>query len=272
MKSVQPSENASPDRASASPVFADYAGLYDVLYEDKDYEEECDFLVSIFDRFPHIGVDTVLDMGCGTGGHAFPLAARGYKVTGIDRSEQMLAVAGQKAKASPSGYNLSFIKGDIRNLRLNRRFDSVICMFSVLSYQTSNDDVLSTLKTARHHLKKGGVFVSDFWYGPVALIDKPSNRLKEIRSGAVQVIRVAEPEMDVHRNLIHVHYTTLHIRDNQLLEKIEETHSMRYFFLPEMTFFLGQADFKLVHTCPFGRIDDPVGEGTWNVTVIAQAV
>jgi len=272
MKSVQPSENASHDRASAPPVFADYAGLYDRLYEDKDYEKECDFLVSIFDRFPHIGVDTVLDMGCGTGGHALPLAARGYKVIGVDRSEQMLAVAEQKTKASASGKTLSFIKGDIRNLHLNKRFDSVICMFSVLSYQTSNDDVLSTLKTARRHLKKGGVFVSDFWYGPTALVDKPANRLKEIRSGAVQVIRVAKPEMDVHHNLIQVHYTTLHIQNNQLLEKIEETHSMRYFFLPELTFFLGQADFKLVHTCPFGRIDDSIDTDTWNVTVIAQAI
>jgi len=272
MKSVQLCEKPSPEQENSLSVFRDYADVYDILYQDKDYESECDFLVTILDRFPHIGVDKVLDMGCGTGGHAIPLAARGYRVTGVDRSGQMLAAAAGKAARSPTPGTVSFIQDDIRTMRLKKRFDSVICMFSVLSYQTTNDDLLTTLKTARNHLKEGGVFTADFWYGPAVLAERPTGRLKEMRSGETQVIRAARPEIDVNRNLIRVHYRTLRIKDERLLEKIEETHVMRYFFLPELTFFLSQAGFNLVHACPFCRIDDAVGEDTWNVTIVAQAV
>lgn len=48
-------------------VFKDYATSYDSLYQDKDYEAECDFLEGIFREF-NVPVKTILDLGCGTGG------------------------------------------------------------------------------------------------------------------------------------------------------------------------------------------------------------
>ena len=74
-------------------VFGSYAQFYDILYQDKDYEAECDFLEQIFDRYAPGPVRTILDLGCGTGGHTLPLARRGYEVVGVDRSEKMLAEA-----------------------------------------------------------------------------------------------------------------------------------------------------------------------------------
>jgi len=74
----------------------DYAYAYDHLYHDKDYEKECDFIETIFQKFTS-EVKTVLDLGCGTGGHALILSSRGYKVTGIDRSEDMLKIAKKRA-------------------------------------------------------------------------------------------------------------------------------------------------------------------------------
>lgn len=53
------------------------ARIYDLIYEDKDYEGECDFIGEIFQRFSSHPVETILDGGCGTGGHVIPLARRG---------------------------------------------------------------------------------------------------------------------------------------------------------------------------------------------------
>jgi len=105
-------------------VFEEYAEYYDILYQDKDYEAECDFLEQIFARYAQHPVRTILDLGCGTGGHALPLARRGYEVTGVDLSEHMLERARQKA--AEAGLAISFHQGDIRSLNLGCTFDAVI--------------------------------------------------------------------------------------------------------------------------------------------------
>ena len=74
-------------------VFEDYSKFYDTFYKDKDYSEECDFIESVFQRYSGRPVKTILDLGCGTGGHTIPLAERGYLLTGVDLSAWMLKEA-----------------------------------------------------------------------------------------------------------------------------------------------------------------------------------
>jgi len=60
--------------------FERYAEYYDLIYQDKDYEKEYDFIEEIFQNFSSNPVKTIFDGGCGTGGHAIPLAKRGYQI------------------------------------------------------------------------------------------------------------------------------------------------------------------------------------------------
>ena len=82
-------------------VFGDYAQFYDSLYQEKDYDIECDFLEKIFTHYAQSPIVSILDLGCGTGGHAIPMAHRGYQVTGVDLSKEMLAQARQKSADTP---------------------------------------------------------------------------------------------------------------------------------------------------------------------------
>ena len=91
-----------------------YASTYDVLYKEKNYEAECDFLEELFRRYSGKDIKRLLDMGCGTGGHAIPLARRGYKVSGIDRSPEMVAIAKQKAGAQGLSDRIRFETGNIQ--------------------------------------------------------------------------------------------------------------------------------------------------------------
>ena len=73
--------------------FEDYSAVYDALYRDKDYQAETDFLGEVFNKYAKSHPQTILDLGCGSGAHAFGLTRRGYRVTGVDRSERMLELA-----------------------------------------------------------------------------------------------------------------------------------------------------------------------------------
>lgn len=84
-------------------VFKDYASAYDTLYQEKDYARECDFLEQIFRRYDSALVQNILDLGCGTGGHAIPLVERSYHVTAIDRSPEMIAFARRKGESANAG-------------------------------------------------------------------------------------------------------------------------------------------------------------------------
>ena len=74
----------------------------------------------------------VLDLACGTGNMAIRLAKRGYKVTGVDSSKDMLDVA--RDKAAREGLCLSFVQQDMRYLESEKQFDAAVCLFDSLNY------------------------------------------------------------------------------------------------------------------------------------------
>jgi predicted TPR repeat methyltransferase len=80
-------------------VFGAYSNYYDLLYEDKNYSKEVEFVSSVIRRHAP-GAATVLDLGCGTGIHACAFAREGYQVTGLDRSADMLAAVLQPQERS----------------------------------------------------------------------------------------------------------------------------------------------------------------------------
>jgi len=268
-------------------VFGTYAQFYDTLYQDKDYEAECDFLEQIFARYAQAPIRTILDLGCGTGGHALPLARRGYEVVGVDRSERMLAEARRKVLATgddgsqtiderPSSVvhrpsSIVFHQGDIRTLDLGRAFDAVIAMFAVISYQTTNEDLAAAFRTARRHLNSGGLFIFDAWFGPAVLTQRPVDRYKVVEVDGERVIRFAHPELDIWSHTVKVNYKVLRLKDGCVLDEVDECHVMRFLFPQEIAHSFKQASFQLLNLCPFMALDAIPSVGDWNVLVIGRA-
>jgi len=251
-----------------SEVFgARYAGFYDALYADKDYDAECATLGRIFDKYGERPVKSVLDLGCGTGAHALRLAQRGIAVTAVDRSAEMLAIA----RSKPGGERVAFHQGDIQRLDLKHRFDAVLMMFAVLGYQHENREVLAALRSVRQHLHPGGLFVCDVWFGPAVLAEKPSARTKEIPTPGGRIVRRADARLDVMKHLCSVHYRCTRFEKEREVEATEETHLMRYFFPRELELLLETADLNLVRLGAFPDFEKNLDAGTWNAWVIARA-
>ena len=249
-----------------------YADQYDLLYQDKDYASACDMLTAVFRRYGHAQVRTVLDLGCGTGNHSWPLAHRGYEVTGVDRSAAMLDRARGKASLERLGDRApGFVQGDVQDVDLQRRFDAVLMMFAVLGYQLTNDDVTEALATVRRHLNPGGLFVCDVWYGPAVLAIRPGERVKTTSTPDGTVIRAASTSLDPYRHLAEVTYRVWRIGGSTPAVETAEAHLMRYFFPQELALFLDHAGLRPLHWASFGDLDRQPGEDTWNVMVIASA-
>jgi SAM-dependent methyltransferase len=250
-------------------VFAAYARYYDLLYADKDYEGEARYVASLLERHCP-GARTLLDLGCGTGRHARALARLGYDVLGVDRSEEMVAQANDSGAAGPANPGrTSFATGDLRFYRAGRTFDAVTALFHVVSYQTANADLEAAFDTARAHLRPGGVFVFDCWYGPAVLTERPSVRVKRLGDGETRVVRLAEPAFLPNENRVDVAYTVL-VRDGAsgAVEEVRENHCMRYLFLPEIDGLLERRGLRRLAAEEWLTGRAP-GTTTWGLCVVA---
>lgn len=249
-------------------VFQSYADYYDVIYQDKNYGAECDFLKAIFSKYSSKSVRSILDLGCGTGGHSLILAERGYRVTGIDISSKMLEISRKKAKERK--LNIEFIPGDIRKIELNQKFDAVISMFAVISYQITNEDLISTFKAALKHLKKNGLFIFDAWFGPAVLIQKPSDRFKVIEKGSERIIRFATSLLDILNHTVDVKYKIIKLSRDKVLDEVDEVHRVRFLFPQEIKLICDMTGFKVLELCPFMNLGKTPTENDWNVTGIVR--
>jgi 2-polyprenyl-3-methyl-5-hydroxy-6-metoxy-1,4-benzoquinol methylase len=251
-------------------IFGSYARYYDLLYKDKDYPAEVTFVESLMHQYAGGEIKSILDLGCGTGGHAILLAEKGFDVTGVDRSEDMLSIA--REKATTKNITVNFVKANIRDVKLNREFDIIIAMFAVMSYQTTNDDFEQVLKTAYRHLKSGGLFIFDVWFGPAVIAQKPSDRVKIVEQANEKIIRLTRSALDIMKHTVDVHFTVMRIGDNVIQDSLEETHKMRFFFPMEIELLLQNSGFHIVKRVPFMNAAGLLSEATWDMTVVARKV
>jgi SAM-dependent methyltransferase len=252
-------------------VFAEaYANQYDQLYGEKDYPGECDLIEQAFRQFGSGEIRTVVDWGCGTGNHSILLAERGYSVTGVDGSSEMLLRA--REKSAQRGLDIDWIEGDARVAEVGGPFDAGLFMFAVLGYFSLNKDVTGALGNARKHLRTGGMLAFDVWYGPAVLSMKPSDRAKAISIPDGKLIRMVTCDSDTRHHRCTLRVNSWRLVAGQPAEESNEIHTVRYFFPLELESLLDQSGFKLVSLTAFPTLDQPPNEANWNVFGVAQAV
>jgi SAM-dependent methyltransferase len=250
-------------------VFKDYAYYYNAFYEDKDYRAEAVQVDSLLRKYGE-NIRKIINYGCGTGRHDLELSRLGYQCTGIDMSSLMVSIAQENAEAEKADINFSV--ADIRTYEPAGKYDAVISLFHVMSYQNSNEDTLSAFRAARAALEEGGIFLFDAWYGPGVLSDKPAVRVKETEDESNRLVRIARPVMHDKENVVDVCYEVFVMdRETGNTKTINEVHNMRYFFRPELEFYLQQTGFELVSNVDCQTLEE-TGFDSWTSYFIARAV
>lgn len=248
----------------------DYAAAYDAMYQDKNYHGECDQLESCFQEFTTTPIISVLDIGCGTGKHSWELAKRGYRVTGVDLSTQMLNLAANQPLESSEQNIPIFKQGDATIVDLKEEFDAVIMMFAVISYLNTNESFIAGLRNVSRHLKPGGLFLADFWYGPGVLMDNPTERTHTRSIGASTVERRVTPQVNLAQNSCTLSYEVVTVDENLNERKSTEEHVMRYFFGPELDLALSITGFELLHLGRSSNWSESLQGADWTGSLVAR--
>ena len=138
--------------------FSKLAEIYDELMEEDFYEKMLRYLEEGFERYS-IMPGKVLDLACGTGRFSLHLATKGWSVTGIDISPQMLALARQHSEES--GLPIRFILGNMVELKTDEVYDLVTCFYDSVNYILDEDRLLRLFKRVQKTLAAVGCFIFD---------------------------------------------------------------------------------------------------------------
>lgn len=251
--------------------FREYSAFYDLLYRDKDYAAEANYVArTIRNALPH--ARTILELGSGTGRHGRLFATMGFDVHGIERSPDMVffARAASCLPRSETAGSFACEVGDICTAHLGRTFDAVVSLFHVMSYQTTNESLQAAFQVATDHLAPGGLFLFDVWHGPAVLSQGPSERLKEVADERYRVKRTARPELDTNRGTVKVIY---HVDCENRLSgdnfEFSEEHVMRYLFPTEVDLLAENCGLRRVVSEEF-LTGEPPSPSTWGVTYVLQ--
>jgi SAM-dependent methyltransferase len=244
--------------------FQHYSNYYDLLYKDKNYKEETDYIDRVLKELDP-SVKNILELGSGSGSHAYFLSEKGFGITGIERSESMVRESLQKKIP-----NFTPIQADITDFDLHQEFDAVVSLFHVISYLTHNDSLIKCLQLVHQHLKPQGLFLFDFWYTPAVYSLKPETRIRRLEDESISVVRIAESITHSQTNVVDVNFE-VHIQDKKTLQTqiLKELHPMRHFSIPELDFLAKLTGFEMVRSEEYVTGKTP-SENTWGVCLILR--
>jgi SAM-dependent methyltransferase len=129
----------------------------------------------------------VLDLGCGPGRHAVPLAERGFQVTGVDRTAFLLEQARERARLT--GVRLELVQADMREFRRPESYDLALSLFTSFGYFQARADDLLVLRNVRRSLRPRGVFVMDMLGKECLARNFQRTRSRTLADGAVLIER-----------------------------------------------------------------------------------
>lgn len=140
-------------------AYTGFAEVYDLFMDNVPYEEWADYLQ---ERLKEYGMEEglLLDLGCGTGTMTEHMAARGFDMTGVDRSAEMLEIANRKKEKS--GQDILYLLQDMREFELYGTVRAIISVCDSVNYIMEELELEAVFRLVNNYLDPGGIFIFDF--------------------------------------------------------------------------------------------------------------
>jgi SAM-dependent methyltransferase len=217
-------------------LFENYAHKYDGESFVQGTVGECDFIEREIQNDKSL---KILDIGCGTGRHAIELTKRGYRVTGVDLSENQIKRARQKAQEA--GVPIDFQIQDARNLPFDGEFDLAIMLceggFSLMETDEMNFEIL---RSATKALKNKGKIIFTTLNGLFPLFHSVSEFYKSAQKDGQSQCKECSFDLMTFRD-----HNTAVIEDDSGNKK-ELTCNERYYVPSEITWLLKSLGFRKI--------------------------
>lgn len=231
--------------------YASFAGAYDALMADVDYEKWSQYVLSLLAlQGVHPGA-RVLDAACGTGKLTLPLSKAGYLVTGADASADMLQAAGEKARMM--GLSIPFICQRMEEIRLHRPVEAVVCACDGVNYLACEDEVMAFFSSAREALTPGGILLFDI---------SSRYKIKHILDGNMfgedleDVACLWQNSYDELSCLLEIQLT-LFLRKDKGFERFRERHIQRAHLQSELVRWMRRAGLETIAAYGFLTMEPP---------------
>ncbi len=138
-------------------IYESLASIYDQTMDNIPYTGWCEAICEYLKKNGITG--HICELGCGTGAMTELLAEQGFKMTGIDLSDQMLQIAMEKK--IETGSDIEYVKQDIRDFSLHTPVDAMISVCDTMNYMLSEQELTNVFHNTHKYLKKDGLFIFD---------------------------------------------------------------------------------------------------------------
>lgn len=221
-----------------------YSKYYNTVYKKKNYKLEVNYILKILNSY-NSKFQNILELGSGTGAHVGFFLKKGFSVTCVEKSKEM--ISNFKLKSN----RLKLLNKDLKKINLNKKFDLVLSLFHVINYMVKDKDVSSFFKVASKHLKKNGYLIFDTWYYPAVKFRKPEKIKKKFIFKNIQIIKKVIPEQ-IKKKIYKIKYffDILDLKKNKK-SSFSEIHTIRAFDIEELDRISNKFNFKKVSKFAF---------------------
>lgn len=184
----------------------------------------------------------VLELGCGTGRVAIPLAAEGYNVMGLDLSDSMLEVFKQKLERTLESVKdrIKYVNGNMSSFSFDEKYKLIIAPFRAFQALTDERDINNCLKCVREHLSDAGIFIVNV-FRPNKFLDESWCYPETVQWETVdndKGIRITKKhrgsKIDVERQIIYANFAYEISSKTGNFERIEEELLLKYYYYQQL--------------------------------------
>ena len=137
-------------------AYTGFASVYDMYMDNIPYDDWANNIETLFKKYD-MPMETVCDLGCGTGQMTRRLKAKGYDMIGIDISYDML----MEAMTAEDSQGILYLCQDMREFELYGTVGAVVSVCDSINYLTNQSDLLTVMKLVNNYLDPKGLFIFD---------------------------------------------------------------------------------------------------------------
>ncbi|MFH1739647.1 MAG: class I SAM-dependent methyltransferase [bacterium] len=223
-------------------MYKAFARIYDMVMRDVDYSSWVQHLENLCRRHK-FKVKKILDLACGSGGHALLLLRRGYEVVGVDGSLDMIAQAKRKMDILNRPFPIYHGKMEcFAQDGVDRDFDLVVCLYDSLNYVLEDEAVQACFQEVYSHLRPGGGFIFD--------VTSEYNLLENFAGYTFaenfdDYSYIWENEYSIETKICSSRVTVFQ-QENGQYEKCVEVHNQRVYPIPTLKTWLEKTGFEIL--------------------------